>query len=271
MKPVCVLLVLFLLFSLSAFSQTTNEVERVANLVQTAEQDTIYHVAVETLPEPIGGIAAIQERVKYPEIAKRAGIQGTVYVEVFLDENGNVVRTNIVKGVPEDKEGMLSAAAQEAVKNTKFTPGMQHGKPVRVRMSIPIRFRLSPVQAGARDTSSTAAWRIGFPHISATVTPTGNGPVVHQPPYVVGQFPPRKKEFYPSTARKDKVEGTVVVEVVVDQNGRVESSKIVQGVREDLDKAALEMVEGWSFTPAVREGTNTKSILTIPIRFRLQQ
>ncbi len=42
-----------------------------------------YFVAVEQMPEPIGGIAAIQKNVHYPEIAKRAGIEGRVYVKTL--------------------------------------------------------------------------------------------------------------------------------------------------------------------------------------------
>jgi len=102
------------------------------------EEEEVYFVAVEDLPEPIGGIAAIQRAVQYPEIAKRAGVEGTVYIEAFVDESGTVTRTLVVKGIGAG----CDEAAQEAVMKTKFKPGKQRGKAVKVRMSIPIRFRL---------------------------------------------------------------------------------------------------------------------------------
>lgn len=102
------------------------------------EEEEVYFVAVEDLPEPIGGIAAIQALVVYPEIAKRAGVEGTVYVEAFVDENGNVTRTTVVKGIGAG----CDEAAMAAVQKVKFKPGKQRGKPVKVRMSIPIRFKL---------------------------------------------------------------------------------------------------------------------------------
>ncbi|HWP82833.1 MAG TPA: energy transducer TonB [Bacteroidota bacterium] len=102
------------------------------------DEEEAYFVAVEELPEPIGGIGAIQALVVYPEIAKRAGVEGTVYVEAFVDENGNVTRTNVVKGIGAG----CDEAAMAAVQKVKFKPGKQRGKPVKVRMSIPIRFRL---------------------------------------------------------------------------------------------------------------------------------
>ncbi|GJQ22011.1 MAG: hypothetical protein HBSIN02_23660 [Bacteroidia bacterium] len=102
------------------------------------EDEEVYFVAVEELPEPIGGLAALQSAVVYPEIAKRAGVEGTVYVEAFVDESGNVTKTTVVKGIGAG----CDEAAQAAVMKTKFKPGKQRGKPVKVRMSIPIRFRL---------------------------------------------------------------------------------------------------------------------------------
>lgn len=112
--------------------------EEVAPPPPSEDDEEVYFVAVEDLPEPVGGMAAIQRAVVYPEIAKRAGVEGTVYVEAFVDESGSVTRTNIVKGIGAG----CDEAAQAAVSKVKFKPGKQRGKPVKVRMSIPIRFKL---------------------------------------------------------------------------------------------------------------------------------
>ncbi len=97
-----------------------------------------YFVAVEQMPKPIGGIAAIQKNVRYPEIAKRAGVEGKVYVKAFIDENGNVAATQVIKGVGVG----LDEAAQNAILKTKFKPGMQRGKKVKVQVVVPILFKL---------------------------------------------------------------------------------------------------------------------------------
>lgn len=101
--------------------------------------DESYFIAVENFPEPIGGMAAIQAKIIYPEIARRAGIQGTVYVEVFIDERGGVVKANVKQGIGAG----CDEAAITAVRQTRFRPGTQQGKPVKVRLAIPIRFRLA--------------------------------------------------------------------------------------------------------------------------------
>jgi len=93
---------------------------------------------VEEMPEPIGGIKAIQEKIVYPEIAKRAGVEGKVYVLAFVDESGTVTKTQLIKGIGAG----CDEAALNAVQKTKFKPGKQRGKPVKVQVSIPIVFKL---------------------------------------------------------------------------------------------------------------------------------
>ncbi len=90
------------------------------------------------MPEPIGGIKAIQQNVHYPEIAKRAGIEGKVFVRAYIDENGHVAATEVLKGIGTG----LDEAAEKAVKETKFKPGMQRGKNVKVQVVVPIQFKL---------------------------------------------------------------------------------------------------------------------------------
>src|SRR3990172_8806793 len=102
------------------------------------EEEPTYFVAVEEMPEPIGGIKAIQEKIIYPEIAKRAGVEGKVYVLAFVDEEGIVTKAQIIKGIGAG----CDEAALDAVLKTRFKPGKQRGKPVKVQVSIPIVFKL---------------------------------------------------------------------------------------------------------------------------------
>ncbi len=103
------------------------------------EEEPQYFVAVEEMPEPIGGIQAIQSKIVYPEIAKRAGVEGKVFVLAFVDENGTVTKVTLTKGIGAG----CDEAAMEAVRNTKFKPGKQRGKPVKVQVQIPVVFKLN--------------------------------------------------------------------------------------------------------------------------------
>jgi len=104
-------------------------------IIETEEPFILFS---EEMPEPIGGIQAIQQKIVYPEIAKRAGVEGKVYVLAFVDENGDVRDAKIIKGIGAG----CDEAALDAVKKTKFKPGKQRGKPVRVQVSIPVVFKL---------------------------------------------------------------------------------------------------------------------------------
>jgi protein TonB len=101
-------------------------------------EESIIFVAVEKMPEPIGGLKAIQEKVHYTEIGRRAEIIGTVYIEAIIDEEGNVINAIVIKGIG----GGLDESALNAVNLTKFQPGKQRGKAVKVRITIPIKFVL---------------------------------------------------------------------------------------------------------------------------------
>lgn len=105
---------------------------------KVVEEEPVYFVAVEEMPEPIGGIGEIQKKIVYPEIAKRAGVEGKVYVLAFVDESGSVTDAKIIKGIGAG----CDEAALDAVKKTKFKPGKQRGKAVRVQVSIPVVFKL---------------------------------------------------------------------------------------------------------------------------------
>ena len=102
------------------------------------EPDDTFFIQVEEMPAPIGGIKGIQEKIHYPELAKRTGIEGRVYIKAYIDKKGNVVKAEIIKGL----DGGCNEEALKAVKETKFIPGRQKGKAVNVQVSIPILFKL---------------------------------------------------------------------------------------------------------------------------------
>jgi len=102
------------------------------------EEEQEVFIVVEDRPELIGGMRALQEAVEYPEFAKKAGIEGRVFVQFVVDEQGNVTNPQVTRGVHK----LLDEAALEAVREMKFKPGKQRGKAVKVQMSLPVTFRL---------------------------------------------------------------------------------------------------------------------------------
>lgn len=102
------------------------------------EEEPEIFVIVEQMPELIGGLAAIQKKITYPEIAKKAGVEGRVIVQFVVDEQGNVADPQVVRGIGAGCDEEAIRAVQQA----KFKPGQQRGKAVKVKMSLPITFKL---------------------------------------------------------------------------------------------------------------------------------
>ncbi len=92
----------------------------------------------EISPEIIGGIAGVQARVTYPRFDREIGNQGTVVVRFVVEPSGEPSGIEVARSVTPG----LDAAAVAAVRQTRFTPGIQNGRPVRVRMSLPVRFTI---------------------------------------------------------------------------------------------------------------------------------
>jgi len=103
------------------------------------EEGDMIFVAFDEPPTPIGGFMAIQKALKYPEIARKAGIEGRVTVHVLVSEKGEVVRTKILQSLGHTG---CDQAAVNAIKGVKWNPAMQRDKPVKVWVAIPVIFRL---------------------------------------------------------------------------------------------------------------------------------
>lgn len=102
------------------------------------EEEEDFFVVVEQMPELKGGMAKLQRGVTYPEMARRAGIEGRVTVQFIVNENGEVENPRVVRGIG----GGCDEEALKAVKQAEFKPGEQRGRPVRVQYSLSINFRL---------------------------------------------------------------------------------------------------------------------------------
>lgn len=101
-------------------------------------QEDPYQSFAEVMPEPIGGFESIAKKVVYPSVAKQAGLEGKVYVLVFINEAGKVDNVKIIKGIG----GGCDEAAMDAVRQTKFSPGKSQNNSIKTKLTIPITFRL---------------------------------------------------------------------------------------------------------------------------------
>jgi protein TonB len=143
-----------------AISTKTQEGEKVTGLEEVVEEAPPVEIVeekpkedvnkvytfVEQQPEYPEGTAAllkwINSQLKYPAIARENGIEGTVYVEFVVEKTGAITDVLVKRGVPGG--AMLDEEATRVIKQMPaWKPGRQNGNPVRVRFTLPVKFKLS--------------------------------------------------------------------------------------------------------------------------------
>jgi len=127
----------------TANQQTASPTIPVIPLDEPEVIDDTPFVVVEDMPVFPGGLSAlyrfIGENIKYPQVAKEVGIQGTVFVRFIIERDGSVSNAELLRSIG----GGCDEEALRVVNSLpKWTPGMQMGKPVRVSYNLPVKFTL---------------------------------------------------------------------------------------------------------------------------------
>ena len=134
-------------YSIEPFTFTLSEhlFEQLLDIA-TSEEDTVYQI-VEEMPQFPGGENALMEYVSknvvYPEEAKEKEIQGRVFIGFVVEKDGSIGEVKVLRGIG----GGCDEEAVRVIKGmSKWKPGLQKGKPVRVSYQIPIYFKLDTPQ-----------------------------------------------------------------------------------------------------------------------------
>ncbi|MBQ3998348.1 MAG: energy transducer TonB [Paludibacteraceae bacterium] len=108
------------------------------------EEEEVVFVIVESMPEFPGGQQALfkylSDNIKYPVIAQENGIQGRVICQFTVNKDGSIVDIEVVRS---GGDPSLDKEAVRVIKSMpKWKPGKQRGKPVRVKYTVPVSFKL---------------------------------------------------------------------------------------------------------------------------------
>jgi len=121
-------------------------------------------------------------------------------------------------------------------------------------------------------TMLTAFFLLGLGAQSAL--PQGKAPV--DLPHRVGDEVTRPEKVsgappvYTEVARKARVQGVVIIEAIIDEQGNVTNTNILKGLPMGLDQAAVEAVKTWKFKPAMLEGKPVKVYYTLTVNFKVE-
>ncbi|PAP78196.1 M56 family metallopeptidase [Rubrivirga marina] len=218
----------------------------------------VYEVA-DDQPVLIGGLEGIQDRLEYPELQRRAGVQGQAVLQFIVETDGTVGDLRVIRSSGNDG---LDRAAVAAVQASRFEPGRVGGEPVRVRFAVPITFRLPESDAPADDRARE-------------VRPDPQGEdgvygVVDEMPQLIGGLQGiQDRLVYPQVAKDAGIEGQVVIQFIVNEEGRVEDPVVLRSPDDVLSEAALAAVRESRFEPGRNGGEAVKVRFAVPITFRL--
>lgn len=249
--------------------------------ISTDPSDLVFTV-VEVMPEFPGGQGALLQflakSIKYPVIAQQNGIQGRVTCSFVVGKDGVIRNIEVIRGV--DPSLDLEAARVISMM-PKWKPGMQKGKEVSVKYTVPVTFRLqgkednkpTPLPAGEGDNEITV---VGYGEQKSADTSGQVFAIVEKMP----QFPGGEKainEFisktlqYPVIAQENGIQGKVVCSFIINQDGSVTDAEVISGVDPSLDREAQRIVSAMpKWTPGTQRGKAVRVKYTMPVTFTLQ-
>lgn len=178
---------------------------------------------------------------KYPLDAVEKGIYGQVLLRILVSETGEVENAEVVSG-----EDVLRQAAIDAVRQWQFKPYLEAGKPIKVKTTIPVNFNKA-IRVEAESGSRF--------HLPANVTA---GMLVH-----------RVDPAYPSLAKANHRQGTVVFHALISKEGRVQSLTVVSGPKEFVPDASAA-IKQWRYKPYLLMGEPVEVDTTIEVHFALR-
>lgn len=198
----------------------------------------------------------------YPEIARRARVSGVVILEITIDPTGVVSNAKVLRPV-----ALLDQAAVDAVKQWRFTATTVNGVAVPVLMTVAVNFGVADSTPTIAATASPSALPFEINAITTT-----SAVVSGQPVRVGGDIKEPKKirsvaPVYPLDAQTAHLQGTVIMEAVLDVYGSVSDVKLLRSAHETLDIAAVNAVRQWKFMPTTVNGMPVSVIMTVTVTF----
>ena len=152
-------------------------------------------------------------------------------------------------------------AAIEAVKQCKFQPGTLNGKPVPVLAFVRVSFfHMAPAMPQMLDH---------YPQSRPPILTSRNDPFRFQRgdtrPKLVHSVPPE----FSTQARRQKIQGVVLVTLLVNQKGEPKDLQVERSLGYGLDEKALQAVSQYEFEPAMRDGRPIAQKIAVEVNFRL--
>ena len=225
----------------------------------------------------------IYKNLKYPEEARAEKTEGMVVLQFIVERDGSISN---IKKVRDIGAGCGDEAVRviKAMNNLpqKWTPGKQRGRPVRVFYTLPVKYKLEATSKSKKNGPG--------PNMPAQDEEVFK--VVEQMPRFPGCAELPKEEGkecsnknlveylyknikYPENARAEKVEGTVVLQFIVEKDGGLSNVKILRDIGAGCADEAVRVIQSMNnmpekWTPGKQRGKAVRVMYVMPVKYKLE-
>ena len=229
----------FALFALAitgAWAQITPQQLWVQKTVPQPDKDGVYPLGNGVVaPSLIHAVPAV-----YPANPDLVGLKRVCMLDVVVEADGTSARINVLGN---SCSSPFDEAAINAVRHSQFEPGKLNGNLVPVRIPVCVSF------LGGEEPAIPKQFPLaGFKY-----------------PVPLSQV----EAEYSHEARSAKLEGFVLVSVLITEDGLSTNAQVIRPLGEGLDEKALQAVSKWRFRPAVMDGIPAPCHITVMVDFRL--
>lgn len=216
---------------------------------------------------PIGGTEAIQSKLLYPKDALSYGLEGIVTLNALISKSGEVIKTDIVNGL-----GLgCSEAAVEAVKSIRFIPGKKNDEAVESSLNINVEFKMPKVKKDIAEIPKVEKEPIAKParkfeeHLSV-ICEADRCPRPEDDLATIYSL-----MEIPNVAKALKLKGMILIEGIVDVQGNLKQTKIIEGVGYGCDQQVESALLKSKFTPATKKDASieAKALINFPFNYEM--
>lgn len=247
-----------------------------------SDSTTFKEFQVEQTARPLPGNPA----PRYPDALRTSGVAGDVIVQFVVDTLGRAdMRTFKVLKSTND---LFTAAVRGALASMKFAPAEVGGKKVKQLLQMPFEFsmgqattgQLQPVVVTGLVRAPTGATVAKAPGVQIVGVPARGSGKMSAPPGVyfeyqvtkaVSPHPGNLSPHYPDALRQAHVEGTVLAQFVVDENGVADTASfsVLRSTHDLFSTTVRDALAGFRFYPAELNGKPVKQLVQMPFEFSL--
>lgn len=222
--------------------------------------------ALEVKPGEMMGNLLTKVAPVYPPFVKAARVQGTVIIDATIGKDGRMENVEAVSGPV-----MLRQSAMDAVKQWTYKPYLLNGSPVEVTTKINVIFTLGdkPMDEQGTAEEDHSHNDSGPAAESAPEAAQNSAPVDAKSVDLSNNLLTHVDPVYPAAAKKDKINGVVLLSFTIDQDGAPKDIQVEKSLRDDFDQSAMDALRQYRWKPFLLNGSPVEIKLKMEFNFKL--